>query len=112
MAEIISQKFFTRYFRDLLFILPTNRALYSTSNTEPQDALKIPKELNSIFTKFPGYSVTNTLVLSSTPNGIAGYSRNDILVPEYSPKNNTFIRDPGCLAITKYLKGITFRLKN
>ena len=35
IGEIACQKYFGRYYRDLLFVLPTNRALYSNNN-EPQ----------------------------------------------------------------------------
>ena len=33
LAETMCKKYFGRYFRDLLFVLPTNRALYAKHDT-------------------------------------------------------------------------------
>jgi hypothetical protein len=35
-----------------------------------------------------------------------------MMLPPFSPKYQGFDQDIGCLAITKYLKGIVTRLKN
>jgi hypothetical protein len=50
----LCHKHFTRYYRDLLFILATNRGLYG--DHPDHTPLKIRKDLNSIYNKFPGYN--------------------------------------------------------
>lgn len=114
LTQSISQKYFGRYLRDLLFILPTNRALYTKTNVniEPQDPLKIPKELNGLYNKFPGYNNTNTLVLTCLPNMLADHAKNDLMIAGFSTKNQIFEQDVGCLALSKYIKGIVMRLKD
>lgn len=70
LTQFACQKYFGRYMRDLLFILPTNRALYTSSAGEPQENIRIPRELSGIYNKFSGYDATNTLVLTCLPNTI------------------------------------------
>ena len=87
LTQTVSQKYFGRYYRDLLFVLSTNRGLYAPPGTEPQDPIKIPKELNSVYNNFPGYTSTNTLVLASQSNTLSEHLKNDMLISPFSPKN-------------------------
>lgn len=73
MAQPVCQKFFGRHSRDLLFVLPTNRELYIKDNSTNTDSLKIPRNLNVVFNNFPGYSSTNTLLLTCHPNTLSEY---------------------------------------
>lgn len=59
----LCHKYFTRYYRDLLFVLATNRALYGD---QPLHApLKIRKDLTSIYHRFPAYNEGNTIVVTA-----------------------------------------------
>lgn len=98
------KKYFTRYYRDLLFILATNRDLYSS---QPEHtSIKIRKDLETIYSRFNGYQSTNTIVVSAHQNMIEKYARNDLIVPEYTPANLDFSRDPGLTPLSKYLQGL------
>lgn len=72
----------------------------------------MPKDLNSVYTNFPGYNSTNTLVLTSIENGLAEHAKNDMFIPPFSPKYLTFQQDVGCLAVAKYIRGIAMKLKD
>lgn len=37
---------------------------------------------------------------------IEKYARNDLIVPEYTPANLDFSRDPGLTPLSKYLQGL------
>lgn len=50
----LCRKYFTRYYRDLLFILATNRALYGE---HPEHTpIKIRKDLSGVYNRFAGYN--------------------------------------------------------
>jgi len=58
----LCHKYFTRYYRNLLFILATNRSLYGD---HPEHAsIKVRKELEAVYNRFHGYNSTNTIVVS------------------------------------------------
>ena len=100
----LCHKYFTRYYRDLLFIMGTNRALYGDQPLH--QPIKIRKELTGVFNRFPCYDQGNTVVVSAEPNLIEAHIRNDLIVPEYSPSNPDFTQDPGLTALAKYLEGL------
>jgi|JI6StandDraft_1071083.scaffolds.fasta_scaffold324736_1 hypothetical protein len=100
----LCHKYFTRYYRDLLFILATNRGLYG--DHPEHTSIKIRKDLDMIYNRFQGYNSTNTLVVTTTPNLMEKHSRNDLKVPEYSPANLDFGVDPGMAPLIKYMKGL------
>lgn len=59
----LCHKYFTRYYRDLLFIMATNRGLYGD---HPEHvSLKIRKDLDAVYNRFNGYNSTNTIVVTS-----------------------------------------------
>ena len=59
----LCHKYFTRYYRDLLFIMPTNRSLYGQ---QPEhEPIKIRKELTGVYNRFPGYNEGNTIVVTA-----------------------------------------------
>lgn len=68
--------------------------------------------MNSVYSNFPGYNSANTLVLTCQKNTLEEHIQNDMIIPAFSPKNQTFETDVGCLAVTKYLKGGVFKLKD
>lgn len=84
----LCHKYFTRYYRDLLFILATNRALYGD---QPEHTpIKIRKDLTSIYNRFPAYNEGNTIVVTTEDNLMEPHARNDLKVPEYSPQSPDF----------------------
>jgi hypothetical protein len=100
----LCHKYFTRYYRDLLFIMATNRGLYGE---HPEDvAFKIRKDLDAVYCRFHGYNSSNTIVVTSHENLIEKHARNDLKIPEYSPADPDFVRDPGLMPLTKYLQGL------
>lgn len=105
----LCHKHFTRYYRDLLFILATNRPLYGEH--PPHTPLKVRKDLANIYSRFPDYNEGNTIVVTAEDNLIEAHSRNDLKIPEYSPTNPTFLQDPGLVPLAKYLNGLVL-LKN
>lgn len=80
LADPLVKKYFGRHFRNLLFVLPTNRSIYGVAD-QPEKNIGIKKDLSTIFNNFQGYEETNTFVISSTSNLIETYQRNDILIP-------------------------------
>lgn len=100
----LCHKYFTRYYRDLLFILATNRALYGD---HPEHApIKIRKDLASIYSRFPAYNEGNTIVVTAEDNLMEAHGRNDLKVPEYCPQSPDFEQDPGLVPLAKYLSGL------
>ena len=59
----LCHKYFTRYYRSLLFILATNRSLYG--DQQEHTPIKVRKELEAIYNRFHGYDSTNTIVVSA-----------------------------------------------
>lgn len=100
----LCHKYFTRYYRDLLFILATNRGLYG--DHPEHTSIKIRKDLDMIYSRFQGYDCTNTIVISANPNLIEKHAKNDLIIPEYSPAYPDFDSDPGLAPLTRYLKGL------
>lgn len=100
----LCHKHFTRYYRDLLFIMATNRVLYG--DHPEHTPIKIRKDLTSVYGRFPGYNEGNTIVVTVQDNLMEAHSRNDLKVPEYSPNNPDFIQDPGLIPLAKYLQGL------
>jgi hypothetical protein len=64
LLENLCQKYFARFYRELFFILGTNRLLY-TGADNPIGTIPIRKDLDNIYARFPEYSDVNTLVVSS-----------------------------------------------
>lgn len=100
----LCHKYFTRYYRDLLFILATNRALYG--DQPDHTPIKIRKDLSSIYHRFPAYNEGNTIVVTAEDNLMEAHARNDLKVPEYSPLSADFEQDPGLVPLAKYLSGL------
>ena len=67
LTQLVAQRYFGRFQRQLLFIIATNRGLYPQALTHER-TIKIPKKLQNVYSRFEGYNATNTLVLSSEPN--------------------------------------------
>ena len=44
------------------------------------------RNLSSIFSRYPQYDETSTIVISNFFNQLEDYQRNDIVLPEYNPK--------------------------
>ena len=109
MTNDLCHKYFTRYYRSLLFILATNRGLYGD---HPEHVpIKIRKDMDGIYNRFPGYSSSNTIVTTILPNLVDQHTRNDLIVPEYSPSNPDLMHDPGLTPLSKYLHGLVM-IKN
>jgi hypothetical protein len=91
-------------------VLFTNRALYSNDLTEAEDNIKIPRDLHPIFSKFSGYSYENTLLLTTYPNTLTEFAKNDLIINPFNVKYPGFENDVGCYALMKYLRGIKVRM--
>jgi hypothetical protein len=50
----LCHKHFTRYYRDLLFVLATNRPLYGDHPLH--SSIKIRKDLSNVYSRFPQYN--------------------------------------------------------
>lgn len=50
----LCHRYFTRYYRDLLFVLATNRQLYGDNPLHTP--IKIRKDLSNIYNRFQGYN--------------------------------------------------------
>lgn len=100
----LTHKYFTRYFRDLLFVMATNRKLYGD---QPEHTpLRIRRDLSSVYSRFAGYNEGNTMVVTAHENLLESHIRNDLKVPEYSPSNPDFPTDPGLIPLAKYIQGL------
>jgi hypothetical protein len=58
----LCHKYFTRYYRNLLFIMATNRGLYG--DYPDNVPIKIRKDLEAVYNRFHGYDSTNTMVVT------------------------------------------------
>jgi hypothetical protein len=75
----LCHKHFTRYYRDLLFILATNRPLYG--DQPPHTPIKVRKDLASVYARFPHYNEGNTIVVTAEHNLMEPHARNDLKIP-------------------------------
>ena len=109
LTNDLCHKYFTRYYRNLLFILATNRGLYG--DHPEHTPIKVRKDLEAVYSRFQGYQNTNTVVVSVERNLTEKHSRNDLIVPQYSPFNPEFSIDPGLSPLSKYLQGLVMLKK-
>lgn len=51
LTQLVAQRYFGRFYRQLLFIIATNRGLYPQALTN-ECSIKIPKNLQHIYSRF------------------------------------------------------------
>ena len=84
---------FGRYLSQLLFVTYCDREKF---NIEPEfqdenhvKPFPMSRNLGTIWSKYPQYDETNTLMVSNFYNIIPDFQRNDIVLPTFDPMGKT-----------------------
>ncbi|KRX02718.1 HAD-like domain [Pseudocohnilembus persalinus] len=110
-TQLLTQSFFGRHYRNLLFVSATRREEYegvqSSYNFNP---LPIKRDLKLVFDRFQDFEHNNTIVFSNFPNQSEEYRINDVIMPQYDPTKlgSNFEIDFALPGVMKYLRGLKF----
>ncbi|EAR95992.1 hypothetical protein TTHERM_00125580 (macronuclear) [Tetrahymena thermophila SB210] len=104
-----AKSFFGRYYRNLAFVIATNRVEYEGNLKQVSvEPLQIKRNFHQIQDKFPGFEHNNIMMVSNYKNLVDEYTSNDIILNKFDPLiiGNSFTVDFSLQALVKYLRGM------